>query len=159
MKKVKSESHTHFARVQMMKRVKLIKNYLWFSGARVQMMKNQQRELINARKTVHEHNNKDQKRKASSHFAREYIYTRYINSTKGTTSYSVKSKSTPIQKLPNTGHQSNITKQLNQKQRSILHLRFHLSTVVEVLFCSFKKRGLSPIIRILCFVVINSCSL
>ena len=57
--------------------------------------------------------------------------------------------------LSNTGHQNNITKQLNQKQISVLHLIFHRLTVVLVLICSLKKE-LTPKIRMMCFVIINS---
>ena len=39
--------------------------------------------------------------------------------------------------LPNTGHQNNLTKKLNQKQISILHLICHRVSVVEVFCCSF----------------------
>ena len=37
-----------------------------------------------------------------------------------------------------SGNQNNITKQLIQKQISIIHLMFHCLTVVSVLFCSSK---------------------
>ena len=57
--------------------------------------------------------------------------------------------------LSNTGYQNNITKQLNQKQISVLRLIFHRLTVVLVLICSLKKE-LNPSIRMMCFVIINS---
>jgi len=41
------------------------------------------------------------------------------------------------------------------KERSVLHLLLHHLSVVEVLFCSLKK-GITPKIRLLCFVMINS---
>ena len=47
------------------------------------------------------------------------------------------------------------TAKLNQKQISILHLIFHNLTVVCVLFCSLKK-GITPNICMLCFVLMNS---
>ena len=48
-----------------------------------------------------------------------------------------------------------MTKQLNQKQVSILHLIFDCLIVVYVLFCSLKK-GLPPKIRESHFVILNS---
>ena len=45
--------------------------------------------------------------------------------------------------------------QVIQKQISILPLIFNRSTVVEVLFCSLKK-GITPKIRMLCFVLMYS---
>ena len=50
-----------------------------------------------------------------------------------------------------TGYQSNTTKQLNQKQMSILHLIFHCLTVV---FSAWK--GSLPPKFTRCFVIINS---
>ena len=47
------------------------------------------------------------------------------------------------------------TAKLNQKQISILHLIFHHLTVVCLLFCSLKK-GITPNICMLCFVLMNS---
>ena len=57
--------------------------------------------------------------------------------------------------LLNIGHQNNITKQLNQKQVSALRFICHRLTVK----CCFvaSKNGLSPKIRMLCFVTINEC--
>ena len=47
-----------------------------------------------------------------------------------------------------TGHQNKVTKQLNQKQVSILHLIFHHLTVVYVLFCSMKKGAYPEKLRV-----------
>ena len=57
--------------------------------------------------------------------------------------------------LPNTGHENNITKQLNLQQIRILHLMFHRLTV-KALFCSLKG-GITRKFRMLCFVIINLC--
>ena len=57
--------------------------------------------------------------------------------------------------IKKNNHTNNTTKQLNQKQISALYLIFNHLTVVSVLFCSLKK-GLTPKIRMLCFVIIMS---
>ena len=55
----------------------------------------------------------------------------------------------------NTGHESNTTKQLNQTQISILHLIFIIYLLFKFCFIAWKK-GFTPKIHILCFVIINS---
>ena len=73
-----------------------------------------------------------------------------------------------VNNLPNIGHQTNTTKRLNQKRIGILHLSLLLllkttttskqnknKKHVYLLFCSLKK-GLTPKICMLCFVIINS---
>ena len=49
------------------------------------------------------------------------------------------------------------TTELDEKQVSIavLHLIFHSLTVAQVLFCSLKK-GITPKICMVCFVLVNS---
>ena len=53
-----------------------------------------------------------------------------------------------------TGHRNNMTKTAQTKADKYPTYHFHRFTLVQVLICSLKK-GLTPKIRTLCFVLIN----